>query len=388
MKRTVVMYTPTAQGGHALYSKEVLEALAGLESDELQFELLTSVDLGDEYRSERYMINAVLPRLRHKSEFGLSISWALSRVSHYLMRELRLLLWLISRPDVAVLHIQEISPWFGAPVLFLVRKILKVRICMTVHNIVPHKYPEIIPKAAFDWLLRAVHKQCRVLFVHANTLAEDLSDREGIARDSVLVARHGVWSSTLRLGAEDVGSLRVMKGRPTILFYGTIRRNKGLHFLLDAMERLPDDYRLIIAGEVVDPPYFDEVVRPLLDMTEMSGRVDFRRGFVPDEDVPELFSEADVIALPYAEFSAQSGILFDAIAHSLPVVCTNAGAVGETVGEYCLGTVVEDLSPDGLASGIVATVEGLEDLRSNFANAKNELSWRRHAEMLVAGYIG
>jgi DNA-binding transcriptional LysR family regulator len=69
----VVMVTPSASGGHARYTSELMNALRdAAPPSELQLSLLTSTDLDPEFRAPRYEIAAVLPPLRRRDGGGVT----------------------------------------------------------------------------------------------------------------------------------------------------------------------------------------------------------------------------------------------------------------------------------------------------------------------------
>ena len=109
----ICMYTPSAGGGHARYTRELLTALAQQGGRRCAFELVTSEDLEAEYRSDRYAVHAILPALHPRSEYANAGAWAISRLTHYARRERRFLSWLKSRPDVSGVHFQEWTPWLA-----------------------------------------------------------------------------------------------------------------------------------------------------------------------------------------------------------------------------------------------------------------------------------
>jgi len=135
---------------------------------------------------------------------------------------------------------------------------------------------------------------------------------------------------------------------PVILFFGHVRRYKGLrdliHALRDVRRRVPAT--LVVAGPFFEPP------GRYLRVAERFGVGDAVRlfpGYVPDEEVEELFSLADVVALPYRTAS-QSGIVPLAAAFGRPVVATAVGGIPETMGPNSL---VPPRRPDRLAAAIV-----------------------------------
>ncbi len=92
-----------------------------------------------------------------------------------------------------------------------------------------------------------------------------------------------------------------------ILFFGFVRRYKGLDILIEAMPeivgRFPDAL-LVVAGEFYDDatPY-----RELVRRLGVSKNVRFEERYIPAERVPFYFSASDVVVQPYRS-ATQSGV--------------------------------------------------------------------------------
>jgi hypothetical protein len=88
--------------------------------------------------------------------------------------------------------------------------------------------------------------------------------------------------------------------------------------------------------------------------------------WVPEDDIPTVFEESDVIVLPYREAS-QSGILVSALAHGVPVVATPVGGLREQLAPAATGSALAEalatlLSDPGLyarcSAGALAAAAG------------------------------
>ncbi len=131
-----------------------------------------------------------------------------------------------------------------------------------------------------------------------------------------------------------------------ILFFGYIKRYKGLDILLDAMRDIPD-CTLLIAGEVYgDASVYQEKIARLGD------RVQFHNRFIRNEEVPLFFNASDVVVLPYRS-ATQSGITQLAFAFDKPVIATDVGGLSEVIHDGVNGYLVR---PDD-ASAIALAVE-------------------------------
>lgn len=381
------MYTPSANGGHARYAWELTTALAKAGRGRYEFELVSSQDLEDQYKSDQYGVHPILPTLVDRSQFSSHLAWALSRVTHYARRERRLLKWAQRRPDVDGVHFQEWTPWLASPLFRRLRAMGK-KVFYTVHNIVPHRYPARVPKALMHRWIRQACLQCDGLFVHTDNLAEELGQFLGGTRQHppIQVVPHGVWNVPASAKGPRL-SERLREKR--LLFFGAIRRNKGLGLLLDAMERLPG-YSITIAGEPLEREFYRTQIVPQIQRVRAAGvRVDVIDHFVPEEQVGALFARHSAIVLPYTrEFAAQSGVVFMALAHELPVVAAEVGGMRDLLAEFKIGTTFREAMPGDLATAVHSLFAGAteSELLAHMRAAKDRFSWDAAARATIAGY--
>ena len=136
---------------------------------------------------------------------------------------------------------------------------------------------------------------------------------------------------------------------PVVLFFGHVRRYKGLEDLVAAMPLVRKEIpaTLVVAGRFFTPL---RKIRAMVDRAGAGDAVRLHPGYVPGDEVADLFSCADVVALPYREAS-QSGIVAQAALFGRPVVATAVGGLVEAVGDR--GILVPPAHPSALADGIV-----------------------------------
>jgi glycosyltransferase involved in cell wall biosynthesis len=164
----------------------------------------------------------------------------------------------------------------------------------------------------------------------------------------------------------------------TLLFFGLIRDYKGLDVLVRALPDVPDA-QLVVAGDPVDS------IEPVLALAQELGvddRIDWRLGYVPDAEVPELLEQAAVIVLPYLQHDS-SGVLATAIGYGRPVVATDVGSLGEQVREFGAGRVVPPGDAAALAEACNSLLQSPEQLERAVAGAQRAaraLTWDASAE--------
>ena len=162
---------------------------------------------------------------------------------------------------------------------------------------------------------------------------------------------------------------------PVILFFGFVRKYKGLEYLIRAMPEVLRSVQvnLLIVGE------FWEDKEPYLKTIEelgLQGNIEIVDRYVPNEEVGLYFSAADVVVLPYID-ATQSAIVSLAYAFDKPVITTAVGGLPEVVSDGETGFIVPPKDSEALAAAIVRYFR--EDCASRFAAnvkvQKNALSW-------------
>jgi glycosyltransferase involved in cell wall biosynthesis len=167
-----------------------------------------------------------------------------------------------------------------------------------------------------------------------------------------------------------------------ILFFGFIREYKGLDLLLDAFadERLRKfPVKLIVAGEFYEnpAPYMQQIIRLGLD-----DKIELRTKFIPDNEVRNYFSVADIVAQPYRS-ATQSGVSQIAYHFEKPMLVTNVGGLAEIVPNGKVGYVV-DVEPNQIADALVDffTNKRSDEFIENIRKEKQKYAWSRMTDAI------
>ena len=278
--------------------------------------------------------------------------------------------------QVAVLMVW--MPFF-APMLGVIARRLRargVRVLAVVHNALPH---ERRPgdRMLTRWMLRA----CDGIVAMSEQVARDVGAL-GIGAPLEVVPHptyDGFGEPVPRARAR--AALALPADVPVFLFFGFIRRYKGLDVLLDAwaevLHHVPDA-RLVVAGEF----YADEeALRRQAASLGASVRLD--ADYIPDERVAAYFGAADAVVQPYRT-ATQSGVAQIAFHFGRPVVTSDVGGLAEVVPDGVAGRVVPPEDPAALAGALVAFVRGQQGprLEAGVAVERQRYTWERLAEAL------
>ena len=284
---------------------------------------------------------------------------------------------LIRRSQFDLLHIHTFNmftDWHALPRL----RDLARPLVGTIHNVLPHDRRG--PRSTEHWLHARGYRAFDHMFVAHEHLQQLLEEQFEIPHDRITVVPLPVLppppSST---GGPD----RPID--PEFLFFGTLRENKGIPVLLDAIAQVANpDVRFRFAGR--GPVHLEQLVRTA---AKHDPRIVAEIGFVEPDRQAELMRNAWALLLPYTEFAAQSGVLRNAYAFGVPVIASAVGALGASVRDEMTGWIV----PPGDAQALAASIENSigsgsprADLASNCARLADERRPDRIAALMRNQY--
>ncbi len=135
-------------------------------------------------------------------------------------------------------------------------------------------------------------------------------------------------------------NLGIEPNEKVLLFFGFIRKYKGLHLLLDAFadERIRNlNIKLLVAGEFYEDaqPYLEQ-----MDRLKLTDRVILSNDFIPNNEVSNYFCAADAVIQTYLN-ATQSGVTQIAYYYNKPMIVTNVGGLAELIPHNKVGYVVD-----------------------------------------------
>ncbi len=276
------------------------------------------------------------------------------------------------KPEILIVKwwVPFFAPGYSV-LLRMVKWFTKTKIVFSVDNAIPH---EKWPLAKF--LTKFTLKTGHWLIAHSDAVKSDLQ-LLGFPENIIKVARHPLYNQYQKSEQTDDEirqKLSISESR-VLLFFGYIKKYKGLDILLDAMPKIlknfDGDIRLLIVGEFYfDKAEYDAQVKKL-GISEKITLVDI---FVPDDEVGQYFQIADVVVLPYRT-ATQSGIVQVAYNFEKPVIVTNVGGLPEVVKDGETGYLVS-----GEVSGAVSKFydeRDTTDFAENIRKQNAEFGWEK-----------
>jgi len=260
------------------------------------------------------------------------------------------------------------APCLGT-ILRQVKKNKKTHIMALAHNIIPHE--KRIGDVPFT---KYFVKPVDSFLTLSESVAEEIKE---FSDSPTAFTPHPIYDSygdrVSKLDARN--HLQLDKEYNYLLFFGFVRKYKGLDLLLRAMadERIQKmNIKALVAGEYYDNK---ETYDALIEELGISNSVIVKDDFIPNDEVRYYFGASDLVVQPYRT-ATQSGISQLAYHFEKPMVVTNVGGLPEIVGNNGAGYVVE-VEPKAIADAIVdyykndKEAEIVEKVKEN----KKRFSW-------------
>lgn len=284
----------------------------------------------------------------------------------------------IQKEEADLIIIHYWMPFFAPQLIFLLRKLKrnKAKVILLTHNLIPH---ERQPGTRF--LTRKLLKNVDGMISLSDSVRKDaLVFRETLP---TLVIPHPVYDlygeSMPKHEARSI--LHLEENTSYILFFGLIRKYKGLDILMRALPLLKDSkVKLIVAGEFYEP---QEDYLTLVDDLGIKERVIFFGNFIANEEVKLFFSACDLVVQPYRT-ATQSGVTQIAYHFGKPMVVTRVGGLPEIVEEGKTGFLA-DVNENSLAEVVdhFFSLENRSTLEEKVLEKAKTLSWDSFSDKLL-----
>jgi glycosyltransferase involved in cell wall biosynthesis len=206
---------------------------------------------------------------------------------------------------------------------------------------------------------------------------------ENYGGEYVHLRKHGIFSSTPKF--PDISK----RGNPEhrILTFGKWGTYKRPEILIEAFAQIADRFpntKLVIAGS--NHPMCPGYVESLRERWRDCSRIEFQ-GYVPEDEIGNLFSSATVLVLPYTSAGGPSGVAHQACEFAVPIIGSDIPDFIDMAQTEELGMLFyETGNPDSLAKVLVDLLED-STLQQQLAEQNFSVAVRMTMEKVVAQYL-
>jgi glycosyltransferase involved in cell wall biosynthesis len=279
------------------------------------------------------------------------------------------------RADIIV--VRYWLPFMGPALGTILRKIRKnhhTKIICIADNVIPHEH-----RAGDKAFTKYFLKPCDAFITMSSKVMDDLKKFQP-GKPCKLV-QHPLYDNFGEPIAKSEAreKLKINNEERIILFFGFIRKYKGLDILLDAIRILKGKTqnselrtpKLLIAGEFYEDekPYQEQI-----DKLGIRGDLVLRTDFIPDGEVKYYLCAADAVIQPYRN-ATQSGVTPLAYHFEKPMIVTNVGGLSSLVPHEKAGLVAEPTA-ESIANAIVRFYQlGENYFLPHLRSEKQKYSW-------------
>lgn len=247
----------------------------------------------------------------------------------------------------------------------------KTKIIAITDNVIPHE-----KRIGDTQLIRYFVKSCHGFVAMSQSVLDDLSQFTNNTRKRFIP--HPIYDIFGEKVSKQVARdfLKINPSDKVILFFGFIRKYKGLDILLEAMadsEIKNKKITLLIAGEFYEDekPYLEIIAKHAL-----KNQIILHSHYIPSNEVKYYFCAADMVVQTY-KTATQSGVTQIAYHFERPMLVTNVGGLAEIVPSGRCGYVT-DTSPASVAKAINQFYnENKEtEMQQNVKTDKAKFTWK------------
>lgn len=291
----------------------------------------------------------------------------------------------VKKYGIDIVHLQ----WFAcAPIDLVFIKILKnngVKVIVTAHDLLPFK-----KKNMNKIVFRKIYNNSDRIIVQAKANIERFEKEFPKNIGKICMIPHGHFLDYALVQNKSIARRKknISQNDFVFLFFGQIKKVKGVHILLEAFSKIKDDYenaKLIIAGNVWADDFSS--YEYFINKNNMKDKVLTDIRFIPEEDVADYYSLCDICVQPYLDVY-QSGVVQLTYAYKKPAIVSDLEPFKEVVIDDVTGFIFKSGDSDDLADTMIKSIQCLDKLsimgEKGYDYIKQKYSWDCIADEIVS----
>ncbi len=283
------------------------------------------------------------------------------------------------KPDLIIVRywLPFMAPCLGT-ILKIVRGNHHTKIVCIADNVIPHE-----KRFGDRWLTKYFIGAPHAFITMSEKVLEDL--KQFTSNKNTTVVDHPLYDNFgLPIDKKEARrKLGINEDQPICLFFGFIRKYKGLDLLLQAFADHPlyeSPIQLLVAGEFYED---EKPYQKIIEENNLKSKLYWHTHFISDSDVRYYLSAADVVIQPYKS-ATQSGVTPLAYHFEIPMIVTNVGALPKLVPHGLVGLVCEP-NKDSIKNTILDFFKiSNSTFKENIKKEKVKLSWNTLVNRIVS----
>ena len=271
---------------------------------------------------------------------------------------------------------------------FILSKVLGMKVVYTIHDVVSFENTKSSEK-----LSNFIYKKADKILTHNNFSKEIFKSHYTEVNSDLDIIPHGNYVPFLNIKDDmDLSrkKLGIPKDKTILLFFGMIKKVKGLEVLLNALSSVVDknpNVILVIAGRVWENDF--SVYQKIIDENNLSEYCIIHNKFIPHEDVGHYYASADLVVLPYKRIY-QSGVLMMSLSYEKAVLVSDLPPLIEVIDDDKTGFVFRSEDAFSLSEKLNKILENkfkMEEVRIKASEiVKTKFGWNEIGKLTKKSY--
>lgn len=279
--------------------------------------------------------------------------------------------------DVKIIHIIGGEPLSMLLFLFTLKSSIREKVILNIHNAdYDLNLVNSFFKKIYKLILKVIYRKIYFKFfgfivVHGYQMKEDFISRVKI--------KHKFHNRifAINIGVENIlskSNSKLNRDEKSILFFGVLRKDKGLEYALEAISKVRK-FNLTIAGYLKE--YSENEILKLIKKYDLKNQVTLIPRFIDENEMDELFIRHKYLILPYKKsFAAQSVVLTLGAKYQNFIIGSDTGQNGYDIKKFNLGLTFEAENVNSLIKTLKSNQIDQEIKKEVYLNYFSFYSWQ------------
>ena len=251
-------------------------------------------------------------------------------------------------------------------------KIFFGKIVLTVHDV-----SSFSNSSNSSIIEKLIYKLTDRIITHNEFSKLEILNVNADSSSCISIVPHGSYTPFINIQYDKEKSkeqLGIPNNRRILLFFGMIKKVKGLEVLLSALKgviKKNPDVLLVIAGRVWENDF--SAYQKIIDENNLSAYILLHTKFIPQEDVEHYYCASDLVILPYKKIY-QSGVLMMTLSYERPALVSDLPPLKEIISDNENGFLFKTENVSDLTAklnSILSDEELMEEVRVKGAELIN-----------------
>jgi len=248
----------------------------------------------------------------------------------------------------------------------LLVKLLLGKVVLTIHDV-----SSFVGDKESSTIIKWIYKFTDLILTHNEFSKTEILKISSFYSTKLKIVPHGNYIPFIEIEKDKLVSrakLSIPENKKVLLFFGMIKKVKGLEVLLKALTEVKKkhpDILLVIAGKVWENDF--TLYQEIINANNLQDFCLLHTKFIPQEDVAHYYCASDLVVLPYKKIY-QSGVLVMTLSYGKPALVSDLPPLKEVVTDMENAFLFQTENSTSLAKKInliLLDPEKLEQVRKN-----------------------